>query len=71
MVYPNLERAIRPIPHCHEIPSQVFEGFPELELPGFEEDQASFLSTDSSETTVSDVDFALSSLQQLFFSKRT
>ena len=59
-VYANLESAIRPIPHCNEIPVPVFESLPELELPGFEEDQASVLSTDSSETTVSDVDFTLS-----------
>ena len=35
-------------------------------LPGSEEDQASFLSTDSREATVSDVGFPPSSLPQLF-----
>ena len=64
--YPNLESAIRPIPHCYEIPVPVFEGLLELKLPGFEEDEASVLSTDSCKTTVSDVDFNLSSLPQLF-----
>ena len=64
---PNLESAARPNPHCNEIPVPVFEGLPELELPGFEEDQASVLSTDSCGTAVSDVDFTLSSLPQLFF----
>ena len=39
---------------------------PELELPGFEKDQSSFLSTDSSEATLSDVGFTPSSLPQLF-----
>ena len=58
--------AIRPISHCNEIPVPVFKGLPELELPGFEEDQASVLSTDSSENTVSDVGFPPSSLPQLF-----
>ena len=43
--------AIRPISHCNEIPVPVFEGLPKLELLGFEEDQASVLSTDSSENT--------------------
>ena len=43
LVYPNLEWAIRPIPHCNEIPVPVFEGLPEWELYGFEEDQASVL----------------------------
>ena len=66
LVYPNLESAIRPVPHCNEIPVPVFKGLPELELPGSEEDQASFLSTDSSEATVSDVHFPPSSLPQLF-----
>ena len=53
----------------YEIPVPVFEGLPELELPGFEEDQASVLSTDSCGTAVSDVDFTLSSLPQLFFQR--
>ena len=66
LVYPNLESAIRLIPHCKEIPVPVFKGLPELELPGFEEDQASVLSTDSNEATVSDVGFSPSSLPQLF-----
>ena len=66
LVYPNLESAIRPIPHCHEIPVLVFKGLPELELPGSEEDQASILSTDSSVDTVSDVGFPPSLLPQLF-----
>ena len=57
---------IRPISHCNEIPVPVFKGLPELELPGFEEDQASVLSTDSRENTVSDVGFPPSSLPQLF-----
>ena len=65
LVYANLESAIRPIPQCNEIPVPVFESLPELELPGFEVDQASVLSADSSETTVSDVDFTLSSPPQL------
>ena len=38
LVYPNLESAIRPIPHCNEIPVPVFEGLLKFELPGFEED---------------------------------
>ena len=42
------------------------ESLSELELPDFEEDLASVLSTDSCETTVSNVDFTLSSLPQLF-----
>jgi len=42
----------------------VFEGLPEFELPGSEEDQASVLSTDSSEDTVSDAGFP--PLPQLF-----
>ena len=66
MVYPNLESAIRPIPHCNEIPVPVFKGLPELELLGFEEDQASVLSTDSSVDTVSCVGFPPSLLPQLF-----
>ena len=37
--------AIRPILHCNEIPVPVFESLPELELPDFEKDQASVLST--------------------------
>ena len=69
MVYPNLKSASRPIPHSNEIPVPVFENLPELELPSFEEDQASVLSADSSESTVSAVDFTLSSPPQLF-SKR-
>ena len=66
LVYPNLESAIRPIPHCNEIPVPVFEGLPELELPGSKGDQASVFSTDSSDSTVSDVNFPPSSLPQLF-----
>ena len=66
LVYPNLESAIRPIPHCNEIPVPVFEGLPELELPGLKEDQASVFSTDSSDSTVSDVNFPPSSLPQFF-----
>ena len=58
--------AIRPISHCNEIPVPVFKGLPELEFLGFEEDQASVLSTDSSENSVSDVGFPSSSLPQLF-----
>ena len=65
MVYPNLESAIRPIPHCNEIPVLVFKGLPKLELPVSEEDQAFILSTDSSEATVSDVGFP-PSMPQLF-----
>ncbi|XP_077974510.1 uncharacterized protein LOC144430449 [Styela clava] len=63
LVYPNLESAIRPIPHCNEIPVPVFEGLPELELPCSEEYQTS---TESSEGTVSDIWFSPSSLPQLF-----
>ena len=66
LVYSNLESAIRPVPHCNEIPVPVFKGLPELKLPGSEEDQASVLSTDSSEAIVSDVRFPPSSLPQLF-----
>ena len=66
MVYPNLEPAIRPIPHCNEIPAPVFKGLLELELPGSEEDQGSILSTDSSVDTVLDVGFPPSLLPQLF-----
>ena len=49
-----------------KVPVSVLKGLPELEFPGFEEDQASVLSTDSSENTVSDVGFSPSSLPQLF-----
>ena len=66
LVYPNFESAIRPITHCNEIPVPVFKGLPDLELPGSEEDQASVLSTDSSEDIVSDVGFPAFSLPQLF-----
>ena len=66
MVYRNFESAIRIIPHCIEISVPVFKGLRKLELPGCEEDQASVLSTDSIEATVSDVGFPPSSLQQLF-----
>ena len=62
----NLEYAIRPILHCNEILVPVFKGLPELELPGSEEDQASVLSTNSGEDSVSDVGFPPSSLPQLF-----
>ena len=66
MVYPNLNSAIRPIPHCNEITVPVFKGLLELELPGSEEDQASISPIDSSVDTVSDVGFPPSSLAQLF-----
>ena len=66
MVYPNLESAIRPIPHCNEIPVLVFKGLLKLELLGSEEDQASVLSTGSGEATVSNLGFPPSSLPQLF-----
>ena len=66
LVYPNLESAIRPIPHCNEIPVPVFKGLPEFESSGSVEDQAFALPTDSSEDTVLDIDFPLSSLPQLF-----
>ena len=65
LVYPNLESAIRPIPHCNEILVPVFKGLLKLELHGSEEDQASVLSTDSSEDAVSGVGFPPSSLPQL------
>ena len=65
-VYPNLESAIKPIPQCNKIPVLAFKGLPELELPGSEKDQASVLSADSSEDTVSHVGFPPSSLPQLF-----
>ena len=68
LVHPNLESAIRPTPHCNEIPVPVFTGLPELELPGSKKDRASVLSTDSSEDTVSVVGFP-PSLPQLFFKK--
>ena len=66
LVYPNLESAMRPIPHCNDIPVPVVESLPELELPGSKEDQASVFSNDSSDSTVSDVDFPPSSLPRLF-----
>ena len=66
LVYSNLESAIRPISYCNEFPVPVFKGFSELELHGSEEDQASVLSIDSSEDTVSDAGFLPSSLPQLF-----
>ena len=66
LVYPNLESIIWPISHCYEIPVPVFKGLPELELPCSEENQASVLSTDSSEDTVSDVGYPSFSLPQLF-----
>ena len=69
LVYPNLEFAIRPIPHCNEIPVPVFKGLPEFELHSSEEDQAFVLSTDSNEDTVSDVSFPPSLLPQLFSQK--
>ena len=70
MVYPNLESAIiRPILHCNEIPVPVFKGLPELKLSGFEKDQSSVLSSGSGETTVSDVDFTLSLLPQLYLQR--
>ena len=64
--YPNLGSAIRPFSHCNEIPVPVLKGSPNLELPDSKEDQASVLSTDSSEDTVSDVGFPPSSLPQFF-----
>ena len=67
LVYPNLESSIRPIAHCNEIPVPVFKGLLKLEFNGSEEDQASVLSTDSSEDTVSNVDFPPSSPPQLFY----
>ena len=67
LVYPNLEFAIRPIPHSYEISVPVFKGLPELELHNSEGDQAFVLSTDSSEDTVSDVSFPPSLLPQLFY----
>ena len=67
LVYPNLKSAIRLIPHCNESPVPVFKYLPELELPGSEKDQASILSTDSSEAAVLDVGFPPSSLPQLCF----
>ena len=70
LVYPNLESAIRPIPHSNEIPVPVFEGFPELESPGSEEDQASVLSTDSSVDTILD-QFSSFFTTTAFFSRRT
>ena len=66
LVYPNLESAIRPIPHCNEIPVPVFKGFPELKLPSSEEDQTFVLSTDNSEAIVSDVGFPPYSLPRFF-----
>ena len=66
LIYPNLEFAIRPIPHCNEIPVPVFKGLPTLELHSSEGDQAFVLSTNSSEDTVSDVSFPPSLLPQLF-----
>ena len=50
-----------------KFPVRLFKGLPELELPGSEEDQASVLSSDSSENTVSDIGFPPFSLPQLFF----
>ena len=70
LVYPDRWSAIRPIPHRNEIPVPVFEGLPKLELPVCEEDQTFVLPTNSCETTVSDVDFILSSLPQLFAQKQ-
>ena len=66
LVYPNLEFAIRPIPHCNEIPAPVFKVLPELELHSSKGDQVFVLSTDSSEDTVLDVNFPPSLLPQLF-----
>ena len=66
LVYSNLKSAIRPIPHCNEIPVPVFKGLPELEFIGSEEGQASIFSTDSSEDIALDVGFPPSSLPQLF-----
>ena len=57
------------IPHCNEIPLPVFESLPELASPGFEEDEASVLFTDSSDTIVSDVGFTFFLTPQLFSQK--
>ena len=66
LIYTNLDFAVRPIPHCNEIPVPVFKGLPELELHSSEGDQAFVLSTDSSEDTISDVSFPPSLLPQLY-----
>ena len=34
--YPNLQTAIRPVPHCDEIPVPVFKNLPELPTSDFE-----------------------------------
>ena len=62
LVCPNLQFAIRPIPHCSKIPVPMIKGLPELELPDPEEDQAYILSKDSTKDTISDVGFPPSSL---------
>jgi len=31
LTYPNLDSAIRPVPHSEELPVPVFEGLPQLE----------------------------------------
>ena len=65
LTYPNLDRAIRPVPHREEIPVPIFGGLPQLEssLSSEEED----VSIDS-DNTLADNNFSRSLLcLQLFF----
>ena len=65
LTYPSLDSAIRPVPHCEELPIPVFEGLPQLESALSSEDD---LSSTDSETTIAD-DFPHSLLPPQLFSQ--
>jgi len=66
LTYPNLNSAIRPVPHIEELPAPVFESLPQLEssLSSEEED----VSIDSN-NSLTDNDFPPSLLSPQLFSQ--
>ena len=68
LTYPNLNSAVRPVPHSEELPVSVFEGLPQLEssLSRSEEEDVSI----DSNNTLADNDFPPPLLSPQLFSQR-
>jgi len=54
LTYPNLDSAIRPVPHSEELPVPVFEGLPQLESSLSSEEEDVSINSDN---TLADNDF--------------
>jgi len=67
LTYPNLDSAIRPIPHSEELAVSVFEGLSQLEFSLSSEEEDVSIDSDN---TLADNDFPPSLLSRQLFSQR-